>query len=125
MSPNLIEKVTFTRSWDPRAVCAITLALVFLCGVAAGAVAMNFGGLHAKLHQPSFDTAAGKALYFSRMRRELNLTPQQQEQMESVLNDCWVYYRTLLTDSKARVEQILTEEQRVKFEHLLQEYQPR
>jgi Spy/CpxP family protein refolding chaperone len=124
MSPNLIEKVTFTRSWDPRAVCAITLALVFLCGAAAGAVAMNLG-VHTRLHQPSFDTAAGKALYFSRMTRELNLTPAQQEQMESVLNDCWMYYRTVLSDSKSRVEQILTEDQRKKFEHLLQEYQPR
>ena len=124
MSPNLIEKVTFTRSWDPRAVCAITLALVFLCGAAAGAVAMNLG-VHNRLHQPSFDTAAGRALYFERMKRELNLTPVQQEQMESILNDCWMYYRTVLSDSKSRVEQLLTAEQRAKFEHLLQEYQPR
>jgi hypothetical protein len=124
MSPNLIEKVTFTRSWDPRAVCAITLALVFLCGAAAGAVAMNLG-VHNRLHQLPFDTAAGRAAYFSRMQRELNLTPVQQEQMESVLNDCWMYYRTVLSDSKSRVEQILNEQQRVKFERLLQEYQPR
>ncbi len=120
MSPNL----PFTRSWDPRLVCAVTLCLVFLCGAAAGAVVMN-RGIHNRLHQPSFDTAAGKALYFSRMTRELNLTPAQQEQMESVLNDCWMYYRTVLSDSKSRVEQILTDEQRRKFERLLQEYQPR
>lgn len=82
-------------------------------------------GIHNRLHQPSFDTAAGKALYFSRMTRELNLTPSQQEQMESVLNDCWMYYRTVLSDSKSRVDQILTEEQRKKFERLLQESQPR
>jgi hypothetical protein len=123
MSPNLIEKVTFNRSWDPRAVCAITLSLVFLCGAAAGAVVMNLG-VHNRLHQPPFDTPAGKAVYFSRMKKELNLSPAQQEQMESVLNDCWMYYRTVLSDSKLRVEQILTEQQRVKFEHLLQEYQP-
>lgn len=124
MSPNLLEKVTFTRSWDPKVVCAITLALVFLCGAATGAVVMNLG-VHNRLHQASFDTAAGKALYFSRMQRELNLTPVQQEQMESVLNDCWLYYRTVLSDSKSRVEQILNEQQRKKFERLLQEYQPR
>jgi Spy/CpxP family protein refolding chaperone len=123
MSPNLIEKVTFNRSWDPRAVCAITLLLVFLCGAAAGAVAMNLG-VHTHLHQPAFDTAAGKALYFDRMQRELNLTPTQREQMESVLNDCWMYYRTVLSDSRSRVEQILNEQQRAKFERLLQEYQP-
>jgi Spy/CpxP family protein refolding chaperone len=124
MSPNLLEKSTFNRSWNPKIVCVITLGLVFLCGAAAGAVVMNLG-FHSRLHQPAFDTAAGKALYFSRMRRELNLTPTQQEQMESVLNDCWQYYRTVLSDSKSRVEQILTDEQRKKFERLLQEYQPR
>ena len=29
---------------------------------------MNFG-LHNHLHQPSFDTAVGKELYFDRMKR--------------------------------------------------------
>ena len=40
--------------------CAVTLTLVFLCGAAAGAVVMNLG-LHNRMHQPSFDTPAGKA----------------------------------------------------------------
>ena len=120
MSPNL----PFTRSWDPRLVCAVTLTLVFLCGAAAGAVIMN-RGFHNRLHQASFDTAVGKQQYFSRMKRELDLTPAQAEQMESVLNDCWMYYRTVLSDSKTRVEQILNDQQRKKFERLLQEYQPR
>jgi Spy/CpxP family protein refolding chaperone len=102
----------------------ITLTLVFLCGAAAGAVAMNFG-VHNLLHQPSFDTAAGRELYFSRMKRELNLTSVQQEQMESILNDFWQYYRTVLSESKTKVEQILTEEQRRKFERILQERQRR
>ena len=102
----------------------VTLTLVFLCGAAAGAVAMNFGA-HTLLHQPSFDTAGGRELYFSRMKRELNLTSAQQEQMESILNDFWQYYRTVLSESKIKVEQILNEEQRRKFERILQERQPR
>ena len=68
---------------------------------------------------PSFETSAGKALYFERLQRELNLTPEQSEQMQSVLNDFWQYYRTVLSDSKQRVEQLLTEEQRQKFEKML------
>ena len=124
MSPNLLEKARFARSWDPKVACMVTLTLVFLCGVAAGAVAMNFGA-HNLLHQPSFDTAVGRELYFSRMKRELDLTPTQQEQMESILNDFWQYYRTVLSDSKTKVEQILNEEQRRKFERILQERQPR
>jgi Spy/CpxP family protein refolding chaperone len=59
------------------------------------------------------------------MQRELNLTPAQQEQMESILNDFWQYYRTVLSESKTKVEQILNEEQRKKFERILQERQPR
>ena len=124
MSPKILEKAAFSRSWDPRIVCAVTLTLVFLCGAAAGAVAMNLG-VHSRLHQPGFGTAAGKALYFERMQRDLNLTPAQAEQMQSVLNDFWQYYRTVLTDGRSRVEQILNEDQRKKFGRMLQESQPR
>jgi len=84
---------------------------------------MNVG--HGRLHQPPFDTPAGKAAYFSRVQRELNLTPEQSEQMRTVLNDMWQYYRIVITDSKARVDQLLTQDQRVKFDRLLQEHQPR
>jgi Spy/CpxP family protein refolding chaperone len=124
MSPNLLEKASWVRSWDPKVACMVTLTLVFLCGAAAGAVAMNLG-VHNHLHQPSFDTPVGRELYFSRMQRELNLTPAQQEQMESILNDFWQYYRTVLSESKTKVEQILNEEQRKKFERILQERQSR
>ena len=124
MSPNPFGKASFARSWDPKVACMVTLTLVFLCGAAAGAVAMNFG-VHNRLHQRSFDTPVGRELYFSRMQRELNLTPAQQEQMESILNDFWQYYRTVLSESKTKVEQILNEEQRKKFERILQERQPR
>jgi len=122
MSPNLLEKANFARGWDPKVACMVTLTLVFLCGAAAGAVAMNFG-VHTRFHQASFDTPVGKDLYFSRMKRELDLTPAQQEQMETILNDFWQYYRTVLSDSKFKVEQILNAEQRRKFERILQERQ--
>jgi len=124
MSPNLLAKASWARSWEPKVACMDTLTLVLLRGAAAGAVAMNFG-VHNRLHQPSFDTPVGRELYFSRMQRELNLTPAQQAQMESILNDFWQYYRTVLSESKTKVEQILNEEQRKKFERILQERQPR
>jgi Spy/CpxP family protein refolding chaperone len=120
MSPNL----TLPRSFDPKLAVVLTLSLAFLCGVAAGAVAMNLGA-HNRLHQPAFDTPAGKAIYFARVQKELNLTPAQSEQMETILNDFWQYYRTVLTDSRSRVEQVLTDDQRRKWDHLLQEHLPR
>ena len=79
--------------------------------------------MHNLLHQPGFDTAAGKTIYFERLQKELDLTPAQSEQIQSVLNDFWMYYRTVLSESKQRVEALLNEQQRQKFEHILQERQ--
>jgi Spy/CpxP family protein refolding chaperone len=122
MSTSLVGRATASRAWDPKVVGVVTLALVFLCGVAAGGVAMNLG-VHKVMHQPAFDTPEGKVRYFERMQKQLDLTPAQSEQMQSVLNDFWQYYRSVLSDSKSRVEQILTPAQREKFERMLQESQ--
>jgi Spy/CpxP family protein refolding chaperone len=121
MSTDLLERTAAGRRWDPRVSGGLILALVFLCGAAAGALAMN-SGAHAKLHQqPAFDTPAGQTLAFDKLQKELNLTPAQSEQIQSILIDMWQYYRTVLGDSKSRVEQVLTEPQRAKFERLLQQ----
>jgi Spy/CpxP family protein refolding chaperone len=120
MSTSVLGRPSAKRGWDPRLACAIMLVLVFLCGATVGALAMNLGGHHA-LHQPDFDTPAGKIRFFQRMQHELNLTPAQSEQMQSILDDFWQYYRSVLSDSKSRVEQILNDEQRRKFERMLQE----
>jgi len=122
-SSSVMDRAMSGRSWDPRIACAVALVLVFLCGAAAGALVMDFGVHRTRI--PSFETPAGKALYFERMQRELNLTPQQSEQMQSVLNDFWQYYRTVLSDGKQRVETILNDEQRAKFEKMLQQQLPR
>jgi len=100
--------------------CAAVLVLIFLSGAVVGALAMDLR-VHGRQRPPAFDTPQGKALYFERMQKELNLTPAQAEQMQSVLNDFWQYYRTVLSDSKLRVEQLLNEEQRRKFELMLQQ----
>src|ERR1700679_4373972 len=122
MSTSLAGRATASRTWDPKVVGVVTLALVFLCGVAAGALAMNLG-VHKVMHQPAFDTPEGKVRFFERMQKELDLTPAQSEQMQSVLNDFWQYYRSVISDSKSGVEQTLTEPQRQKFERLLHDSQ--
>src|SRR6202167_1217229 len=119
MSTSLVGRATASRAWDPKVVGVVTLALVFLCGVAAGALAMNLG-VHKVMHQPAFDPPEAKVRYFERMQKQLDLTPAQSEQIQSVLNDFWQYYRSVLSDSKSGVEQILTEPQRRKFERLPQ-----
>jgi len=77
MSSAAVGRVAPGHPFFPRLASALTILLVFLCGAALGAVVMNLG--HARLHQPTFDTAAGKALYFERLQKELDLTPAQSE----------------------------------------------
>jgi len=124
MSANLMERAGASGAWNPKVAGLTVLTLVFLCGVAAGALAMHLGW-HDRLHQPAFNTTTGRSLYFERLRKQLDLTPAQAEQMQSILDDSWQYYRTVLSDSKNRIDQVLTEEQRRKFERLLQEAQHR
>jgi hypothetical protein len=105
---------------SPRLTCVLSLALVFLCGAAAGGLAMNFG-VHKSLHQEAFWTPKGKSLFLERIKKDLNLTPTQTEQMESILDDFSTYYRNVLADGKSRIFQILDDDQRRRFERMLQE----
>jgi len=120
-STRVAQTPVFSRIWTPKVALTATLALVFLCGTAAGALMMN-QGLHTRLHAPPFDTPEGKTIFFDRIQKELNLSPAQSEQMQSILNDFWQYYRTVLSDSKARIMQVLDSQQQQKFERMLQEY---
>ena len=120
MNANLLDTAAARGPWNARVTCGVTLALVFLCGAAIGAVVMDFG-VHGRGQVAAFDTPQGKADYFARMQRELNLTPAQSEQIELILTDFWQFYRTVLSDSKQRIEVVLTPQQKVRFERLLQD----
>lgn len=123
MSLNVISRSPLHATWkNQSAACFTVLALVFLCGAVVGALAMNLG-IHNRLHKSTFWTDAGKAAYLDKVKKELDLTPTQGEQMESILDDFSQYYRTVLSDGKARIMQILNEEQKHKFERLLQDSQ--
>lgn len=125
MSTNLLESPEVGHShWNPKFTVAVSLVLVFLCGAVLGAVTMD-QVVHNRQRTPSFDTTSGKAAYFERLRKDLDLTPAQADLMESILNDLWHDYRSVLNDSKVRVEQVLNESQREKFERILQETQKR
>jgi len=123
MNTNLLERPVVGRSWDPKVACAVTLILVFLCGGVLGALVMDFGVHNRSRQTNAFETPAGKRAEFERLQKELDLTPAQSEQIESILNDFWQYYISVLSESKTRVEQVLNPAQRVKFEKLLQEQQ--
>jgi hypothetical protein len=120
MSPDPVA-LPLRNSWvGPRAAGISTLVLVFLCGTVVGALAYNLGA-HKRLHREPFWTTAGKSLALERVKKELNLTNAQTEQMELILDDFGQYYRTVLSEGKSRILQILNDDQKKKFEQLLTE----
>jgi len=101
--------------------CVTTITLVFLTGAIAGAVAMNMGA-HKWMHRSvPFWTEGGKTVWLQRWKKELNLTPEQSQEMVTILDDFGTYYRNVLSDGKARILRILNDDQRRKFDRLLED----
>ena len=102
-----------------------TLVLVFLTGAMAGAIGMR-AGLHDKLHRNAAYWKGDKAEFsYDRLKKELNLTPDQSERLKTILDDFVKYHEDLeaqIEDVRAtgsnRIVQMLTPEQRKRFEQL-------
>lgn len=117
-------------SWQNPRILFIILG-VFLCGVAVGMFTMSLGGRHL-LHPESTAAmkAGGKDMSLQAFKKELNLTPAQSEQLETILDDFFTYYHTLqaqLDDVRAsgkqRILRVLDEKQKRKFEKMMGELQ--
>jgi hypothetical protein len=115
---------------NPRILC--TLLLVFLCGASAGALTVRLASNRAaRGSSPAWkDGTTGKEISLDRFRRELNLTGDQAKQMESILDDFFMYYQTLQAQmdevrgsGKSRILNILNEEQRKRFEKMVSDLQ--
>jgi|YelNatPaOPRAMG01_1025707.scaffolds.fasta_scaffold10991_2 Spy/CpxP family protein refolding chaperone len=115
---------------NPRALAV--LLLVFLSGAVVGAmVSRSALLLHARANTPSWKEG-GKEISLQRFKKELNLTPEQAQQVETVLDDFMSYYQTLQgqmdevrANGKERILRILREDQRQKFERMLSDLQAR
>src|SRR5580700_7074060 len=115
MNHNLLARPAQIQFWEsPKFAGVGVLLLVFLCGAAAGAVTMNLA--HTSLHPHAFWDNSAKTEYLKSVTRQLDLTPEQAAQMSSILDDFAKYYQTVLSDGKARILNILNEEQKRKFE---------
>jgi hypothetical protein len=105
----------------------LTLLLVFLCGASAGMVVMAMGEHHwmrAQAQSAWKDSSKEKLL--QRLKKELELSPGQSEQLETILDDFFTYYHTLqaqLDDVRAsgkeRILRILNDDQKKKFEKIM------
>lgn len=118
-------------SWrNPRIL--LTLSLIFLCGLTAGALAMRYG-IHGMMHQPEpYWQEGGKQLALERLTKELDLSPAQAKELETILDDFVMYVQTLQAqmdevraDGKQRILRILNDAQRQKFEQMLEQVQAR
>ena len=99
--------------------CAGIILLVFLAGILTGATGMSFRA-HAWMHKSvPFYTEAGKQIWLDRWKKDLNLTADQAAEMQTILDDFVVYYRTVLANGKSRILQILNEDQKQKFSQML------
>ena len=102
-----------------------TLVLVFLVGAMAGAIGMQ-AGLHRKLQQNAAYWRGDKVEFsYDQLQRELKLTPDQAERLKTILGDFVKYHEDLeaqIEDVRAtgrnRIVQMLTPEQRKRFEQL-------
>ena len=99
--------------------------MVFLCGALAGAITMR-SGLHDKLHRSAAYWKDDQTEFsYDRLKKELNLTPDQADRLKTILDDFVKYHQDLqaqIEDVRAtgrnRILQMLTPEQRQRFEQL-------
>jgi hypothetical protein len=112
-----------------------TLILVFLAGGASGALWMQLD-LHKRLHavsaasrEPSRESAS--KINLQRFQSELDLSTAQSEKIALVLDDFSLYYQRLQEQAddlratgKTGILQILNQNQRDKFEKLINDLAP-
>lgn len=110
-------------SWQNPRILAVLL-LIFLCGALAGALTMR-AGLHDKLHRATYWRDDKAQFSYEKLKKELNLTPDQSERLKTVLDDFVKYHQDLqaqIEDVRAtgrnRIVQILNPQQRERFEQL-------
>lgn len=106
---------------------AFYVVLIFLCGIVTGTVAGNIWhnwgpwSTSAQADQP-YSTQH----IVERFTRELSLTPQQAKELNQILDETHANYRQLedqqeiiRQEGRTRIREILTNEQKPKYEQLL------
>jgi len=110
-------------TWHTPRVLGVLL-LVFLCGAAAGALGMRM--FASRVPAAAAWSAGGREWTLEMMKKELDLTPQQAAEIETVLDEFVLYYQNLQgqmddfrAEGKKRILRVLTPEQRARFEKMV------
>jgi hypothetical protein len=111
---------------NPRVISI--LICVFLSGAAAGALTVRLGYTPERKKPPSSGIwSDGREFHIDRMKRELDLTPEQAKEIERIVDDFMMYYQTLQAQmndvratGKQHILQILREDQRERFKRMIE-----
>jgi hypothetical protein len=112
----------------------VYLVLVFLLGFALGALGMVWAGRHGWTYADSNHHRRPKGVEW--LDRELNLSPEQHQQVEAILDEMGQAYREIRQRTRPeydavrqkgrdRIRALLREEQRPRFEQLVRELDER
>lgn len=101
-----------------KATLCLSFALVFLCGAVSGALLLNLNS-HMGRNRADVHGHFDSRFELQHLRKELDLSDEQANQLSIILDDVAKYYDNVLSDGQTRVMQILDEKQRVKFQQLL------
>lgn len=117
-------------SWhNPRVL--LFILLIFLTGFSAGAfVTRLVTGLPASRAAAPSWREGGREVTIDVLKRELQLSPEQSAEVETVLDDFVMYYQNLQgqmddwrVEAKKRIQRILSPEQRKKFDKFMGQMQ--
>ena len=112
---------------------AVLLVLVlFVLGIALGSVGTYLVTMRVQAARPQSSLAHNPAHAMAMFTRDLNLNSDQQSQVQAILNDMRVRYAALhekldpeyeqvRQQGREHIRQVLTPEQRPKFEELLRQ----
>jgi len=103
----------------PRTTLISLLLVAFLCGAAAGAAGMRSYAFRTAKHTIALQESKENTL--ARWREKLNLNDQQTDQLRMILDDFNKYYDNVVAEGHERILQVLTPQQKQKFDKMLSE----
>ena len=114
-------------NWFERSRAPLYILLIFLCGVVAGALSMKlWSGKERQTQVAQADTIptiSRTQRLLERFTRELKLTPEQVHELTVILDETRLRYQIKEDSTRAegrnRIRQILTDEQRAKYEAII------
>jgi Spy/CpxP family protein refolding chaperone len=118
----------------PRVKGALLLLLAFLLGTAAGGLGLNLYQAWTGWGHPPRDSERSRQFVLKRLTRELDLRPEQQQQVEAILRETGQEFarlreeigprvREIREHSRERIRAILNPEQQTKFETLANQWE--